>query len=311
MVVSILLLLLCSVSEAAHLNVFLFAGQSNMQGADSIADGLCTASRCAAGEGVLDLNGLGTQTASDLAALFTLDTFTGGPSYGVGDIRGHNTTTFGQATNLGGAAVKGYGPEVGFSRTLYAAGIRNIAILKYTANFAALEAGVSPWVSPGTRWASWQTSITTRLAELVALGHTYTICGVVWHQGIDDGLLGRSQVAYSADLVQIMTDMRTAYGATLPFIIARSINSQAVGSTGMSPIRAGQIAVANADAKSGWVNFDDATLVNTHHMTAASQLTGGNRFGALMLTRTPPFFMPKAPITGSVILRGDTTLSPN
>ncbi len=60
------------------------------------------------------------------------------------------------------------------------------------------------------------------LAEIVTAGHTYNLAGICWHQGIDDGLLTRSEANYTADLRQIVADMRTRYGKNLPFILART-----------------------------------------------------------------------------------------
>lgn len=259
----------------SHYDVFILGGQSNMFGADAVIDNT---------DKTLDLAEKGTQTAADLAALFRL----GGPTYTFawGAIKGHQGTSLG-VDNVAAVPIQVHGPEVGLNRTLYDAGATPLAITKYANNFAALETGRSPWVSPRALWTAWQAEVDDALADLITLGHTYTIVALCWHQGIDDGLLARSQVNYEADLRQIISDLRLKFGADLPFILARSVNSAIVGSTNMAPIRAGQVAVA-ADVNNAMVDVDDLTpYVNTHHLSAASQIIQGNRFAAQYLALAP------------------------
>jgi hypothetical protein len=258
-----------------HYDLFILGGQSNMFGADAVIDGT---------DKTLDLDEAGLQTTADTSALFRL----GGPTYTYawGEIIGHQGTSFG-VDNVATVPIQVHGPEVGLNRTLYAAATTPLAITKYANNFAALESGRSPWVSPGSLWTAWQAEVDDALADLVSLGHTYTVVGFCWAQGIDDGLLARSQVDYEADLRDIIADLRTKFGASIPFILSRSVNSSIVGSTDMAPIRAGQVAVA-ADANNAWVDLDDLTpYVNTHHLSAASQIIHGNRMAAQYLALAP------------------------
>jgi hypothetical protein len=274
-----------------HYDVFILGGQSNMFGADAVIDGT---------DKTLDLDEAGLQTAADQAALFRL----GGPTYTYawGEIIGHQGTSFG-VDNVATVPIQVHGPEVGLNRTLYAAGATPLAITKYANNFSALESGRSPWVSPGSLWTAWQAEVDDALADLVALGHTYTIVCFCWAQGIDDGLLARSQVDYEADLRQIITDLRAKFGASIPFILSRSVNSPIVGSTDMAPIRAGQVAVA-ADANNGLVDLDDLTpYVNSHHLSAANQILHGNHFAAQYLALAPVDvdFTVKVKVSGALV----------
>ena len=116
--------------------VFIFAGQSNMLGADSII----------APSQIQDLKDDGEQTAADANTLFAMG---GAESYDWSDVRGHNSVSNGQEF-VNGIRVKGHGPEVGFARALGG----NIAIVKYADNYEALENGRSAWVKPGTRWTA-------------------------------------------------------------------------------------------------------------------------------------------------------------
>jgi hypothetical protein len=252
-------------------DVFIFAGQSNMHGSDAIIDST---------DKTLDLVEKGIQQAPDAAARFVL---AGGLfSYGPGDIRGHAGTSLGAST-VAGVPIMVHGPEVGFNRLLNRP---STFIMKYTTNFSALESGLSPWAPGKSVWNAWQTFLDTQLAAITSGGNAYRVVGICWHQGIDDGVLARSQAAYELDLRNIIQALRAKFGAGLPFILARSVNSQIAGSANMVPIRAGQLAVAK-DARNDWVDVDDLTpYVNTHHMTAANQIIHGNRMAQKFIAMT-------------------------
>jgi hypothetical protein len=246
-----------SPSAQKPISVFIFAGQSNLFGADAIID---------TSGAVRDLVDMGQQTDVDRSALFTMATPYS--SYAWGDIRGHDGSWLGDLT-VNGKPVKVHGPEVGFNREVGG----GVAIVKYGNNYTELEGGRSAWVKPGTRWTAWQSFVDK---QLVALGRPYKVAGVVWFQGIDDGRLGRTQEAYKADLVQVIADVRAKFG-DVPVVIGRSVNSTIAGTAAMTPIRAAQVEVG-AMRGNGWVNVDDLPLATEHHLSATGQLTAGQRF---------------------------------
>jgi hypothetical protein len=259
------------------LQVFLFGGQSNMAGADALV----------AGTGAKDLAGSGEQTEADRRTLFTYGSGfseTGDGYYPWGDIRGHLGTSYGK----GGFYI--HGPEVGFARTLHAAGIRDIAVIKVANNFRDYEEGRSPWVKPHSFYTGWRDFVARRLAELRARGHRPRVAGFGWFQGIDDGIRHRDQASYEADLRQMIADLRGDYGSSrTPFVLARSVDSEIAGHAHMLPIRSGQVAVAAADPMADWVDVDDlGPWVRKHHMTAASQLKVGERLGRAYLNLIDP-----------------------
>lgn len=246
--------------DANAISVYIFAGQSNMNGSDAII----------AYEATLDLVDIGQQLPVDRTALFTMSTAT--TSYAWGDIRGHDGFHFGLAT-LGGKKVKVHGPEVGFNR--YLGG--DIAIVKYASNYTALENGRSAWVKPGSRWTSWQSFVDQQLSSI---GRPYRVAGFVWFQGIDDGFQSRTQEAYKADLVQVIADVRAKYG-NVPVVIGRSVDSPIAPTGGMAPIRAAQVEVGSMPGNS-WIDVDGLPLVADHHLTSPAQLEIGRRFGVEM-----------------------------
>lgn len=253
----------------AHvLNLYIAAGQSNMLGADALVNGV----------GTQDMEDAGVQTEDDRRGLITFNDGSslvyktpGGPW---GDIRGH------LGTSLGVPGFYVHGPEVGFNRSANVDGLPNVAVIKFADNFGALESGKSPWVKPGSLYTALAAHINSSLSALASLGYTTNFKGFLWAQGIDDALLGRTQAQYSADLTQIISDLRSDFGIpTSPFIIERSVDSPIAGAGPMAEIRNGQVAVAMADADAQYFSVDDLTpYVNSHHLTSASQITAGERF---------------------------------
>jgi hypothetical protein len=256
-------------------HVLILGGQSNMAGADALIEPKA---------GLRDLVDLGTQTAADRDTLFTFGARfdpTHAHSYAWGHIRGHGGVANGKLTSPEGAIYKVIGPEAGLARALAKHGWRDVAIIKAAANFQQLENDRSPWVRPNSHWTHWTAFIHARLAELRQRDSEVHVRGFIWHQGIDDGLLGRSQPAYEADLRQLIADLRTEFGTpTTPFILARSVDSPVAGKPKMAPIRQAQVAVAETTERAAWVDTDDlGPYQRQHHLSAKAQLIVGQRMG--------------------------------
>ncbi len=272
----ILLLVLFAISQStshataadkAIINVFIMAGQSNMAGADSevvVPPGF-------------------QQTAADRATRFTVSPLPDGEKSKEympwGEIRGH------QIKNK-----LVHGPEVGFARALYAAGWRDIAIIKVHANFGREVQGW-PWGEGGPLFNAWMMFVDARLAEFTADGHSARICGFVWHQGIDDAIHGKLAGDYARNLSDLIGVMRERYGTTqTPFVLARSVNSRiaqpdpnAGDDTPMAVVRRSQVKVGESIPFAAWIDVDDLPNVNIHHFSANSQLVIGQRFGEAFL----------------------------
>lgn len=256
-----------SAADKGPLNVFIMAGQSNMAGADS---------EVAVPPGF-------QQTEADRATRFTvsplLDGETSKEYMPWGEIRGHQIKN--QLV---------HGPEVGFARALYAAGWRDIAIIKVHANFGR-EVQAWPWGEGGPLFNAWTMFVDSRLAEIKADGHSARICGFVWHQGIDDAIHGKLAGDYARNLSDLIGVMRERYGTKqTPFVLARSVNSRiaqpdpnAGDDTPMAVVRRSQVKVGASIPFAAWIDVDDLPNVNTHHFSANSQLVIGQRFGDAFL----------------------------
>ena len=254
-----------------ELKLFLLAGQSNMAGADSVLPG---------SDGLL-------QIESDRATLFTGTPLSGAASADFkpwGSVRGHKAAKppYGDRPVIG--------PEVGFERRLYEAGLRNLALIKVWANYPRTET-VWPWGEGGALHTRWMNFADERIAELEAAGYVPKVAGFVWHQGIDDAIHGRFAAEYLSHLKQLAADLRRRFRAEgAPFVLARSVNSPIARSiTGHGPndpmavVRRLQESAAKEIPLCGWVDVDDLPNVVQHHFSADSQLIIGRRFGDLFL----------------------------
>jgi hypothetical protein len=245
----------------------LFAGQSNMAGADA---------EVAVPPGF-------QQTAADRATRFTTAPLQGGeksPRYlPWGEIKGHEAK---------GKLV--HGPEVGFARALHSAGWRDVAIIKVFANFRR-DATSWPWAEQGELFATWTKFVDARLAEIESEGRTTRIRGFVWHQGIDDAIHGQFASQYEQNLIDLIGVLRKRYATHhTPFVLARSVNSRiaqaiypAETESPMAQVRRAQMRVGETVPDAAWIDVDDLPNVNTHHFSADGQLVIGRRFGEAWL----------------------------
>jgi len=257
----------CLAADQGVVNVFLFAGQSNMAGADS---------EVAVPPGFV-------QTAADRATRFTTAPLPDG----------EKSTSYVPWGAIKGHPAKGklvHGPEVGFARELYAAGWRDVAIIKVYANFKR-DVSRWPWSKGGELFDAWTRFVDARLAELAAEGKTARVCGFVWHQGIDDAIHGALATQYEVNLTDLIGILRQRYATPqTPFVLARSVNSRIAqpqpdpeGKSPMALVRRAQMQVAHSVPHAAWIDVDDLPNVNTHHFSADSQLVIGRRFGEAFL----------------------------
>ncbi|MCA9061416.1 MAG: hypothetical protein KDA96_00075 [Planctomycetaceae bacterium] len=253
--------------ESRTLNVFILAGQSNMAGADSVVDG---ASGFA-------------ETSTDWETLFTAaslaDAVSTAPYLPWGELRAHQ---------IKDSLV--HGPEVGFARSLYEAGWRNVAIIKVFANFRR-DVQRWPWGEGGDLYNAWTSFVDGRLEELREQGYTIRVRGFLWHQGIDDAIHRTLATQYEHNLTNLIGKLRARYSAmSAPFVLARSVNSRIAQPTPdpdqtspMAAVRHAQMQTAANVSRVAWINVDDLPNVNTHHFTAEGQLVIGRRFADAFL----------------------------
>jgi hypothetical protein len=235
---------LATACHAAEVKVFLLGGQSNMLGRAPVS-GL-----------PVELQG----SQSDIL-------FFGGSDGTVG-------TTL-ETLRPDGKNPNEFGPEVTFGRSLAdASPTKQYALIKYAAGGTALYNDWAP--GTGAQYTAFRNTVTAGLAALQAAGHTTEIIGMAWHQGESDAIEGQ-QAAYQANLTAFIADIRSRYGADLPFLIGEIRRSNGPA---FVTVADAQIAVAAADPNAVFVPASDLSFLDTYHFDAPSQIVLGQRFAA-------------------------------
>lgn len=244
----------------SEIKVYIFNGQSNMQGRH--ADGTSVSDR------------------GQDQRIQTVDYFFGASS---------SPLTFAAMYSPFGNVDTQYrfGPEVGFARAM--AKTQSVAVIKY----AIGGSSIANWIEPGdvvapdndgiaNQWSAFQTFIDQALVKLRAGGRTVTVAGFIYAQGAEDSNADAAvqpalSNAYATHLASLIASHRTITDGglpNLPFIILRSPNWDS--KTFEEVIRSAQVTVANADAYAVWVDSDapgsvTATWEDASHIDAATQ----------------------------------------
>jgi hypothetical protein len=206
-----------------------------------------------------------------------------------------------------------FGPEVTFGRAIADASPSvDYAIIKHGENGTALYNDWAP--GTGASYAAFRDTVTAGLAALQAAGYTTEIVGMLWHQGESDAIEGR-QANYQNNLTAFIADVRTRYGASLPFLIGEIRRSNGPA---FVTVADAQMAVAADDPNARFVPASDLTFSDIYHFDAPGMITLGKRFaeGFAVLTNgpgdtSPPILNALSPADGStqVPLAGDLVLT--
>lgn len=233
-------------ANADHVRVFLLGGQSNMLGR-AASSGLPTSP-------------VNLQLPQDDVLLYygtTLTTLRPGS--------GKFTTEF--------------GPEVSFGRAIADASPQyTYALIKGAVGGTGLWDDWNP--ATGTVYADFRNTVAAGLAALQAAGHTTEIVGMLWHQGENDAIQGQ-QANYASNLTAFIADVRSRFGAKLPFIIGEPWRGSGPA---FVTVAEAQEAVAAADPYSSFIPTSDLTLFETYHFDAPSQVIIGQRFAESYLS---------------------------
>ncbi|MCG8587106.1 MAG: sialate O-acetylesterase [Pirellulales bacterium] len=285
--VSFLLLTLwhVDVSAATPVDVYLFGGQSNMQGLGAVSD----------------------LTAAESA-----------PQAGVSFWNSTTFETMDPGTTVLSSDLMHFGPELGFARRMREKDAsREVYIVKYWASGRALDSGWDnqTWVGDptgpgrdtfypgtsetdpnrGTQYIAMLTRFKAGIAHLDGQGIDYEIKGFAWMQGEQDSKNGTSATRYAESLQRLTDRLHEDLGLSgdpLPLVYGQVLSKDdppPARFTHRTEIRQSQ---ANADADSGHaesisnahlVSTDGLSLVDDVHWDAAGQLTLGQRMADAML----------------------------
>jgi iduronate 2-sulfatase len=177
-----------------------------------------------------------------------------------------------------------FGPEIGFAVAMLAAQPDHpLALIKGSKGGTSLAKDWKPGEKdkPQTQGPCYRNMIETihlALKELASRGDTYTLDGILWHQGESDSR--STEEVYLQELTTLIARMREDVGQPdLPFVIGEVYNNGK-----RDAVRAAQQAVAKAVPHVGFASADGLkTWDGGTHFDAASQLLMGKRFAEATL----------------------------
>ncbi|MFG0263916.1 MAG: sulfatase-like hydrolase/transferase [Rhodopirellula sp. JB055] len=176
-----------------------------------------------------------------------------------------------------------FGPEIGFARSMLQANPdRKLALIKGSKGGSSLRVDWNPGVqwdpsSQGQRYRDFIETIRMATKELVQRGDTFAIRGLLWHQGESDSK--SSTEVYQRRLEELIDRIREDVGVPeLPVVVGEVFDNGKRDS-----VRAAIQAVAAGSSTVGLVSSDGTqTWDPGTHFDAPSQLLLGERYSAAM-----------------------------
>ncbi|MEM9365480.1 MAG: sialate O-acetylesterase [Planctomycetota bacterium] len=258
----IMLLTFASMSHAEHYDVYLLAGQSNMDGRGSASD-LTEADQLPFVNAIIFYRNA-KQTSQTWCPLST--GFSVPPKF-KGDLP---SSTF--------------GPEIGFTRILMEhSPEQKIALIKGSQGGTSLKEDWKPGTkgdlrSQGPQYADFIETIAMATEQLSRQGDSWALRGLLWHQGESDSK--SSQADYQRRLTEFIRRLREDLDhAELPIVVGEVYDNG-----NRDSVRAATRVVAADDPTVGLVSSDGTkTWDPGTHFDARSQLLLGKRYASAML----------------------------
>ena len=179
----------------------------------------------------------------------------------------------------------GFGPEIGFARTLYANGDKWLAIVKAAWGGTGMAQDWNP-SDPGDSGSCYRALVSETkgaIAAARAQGITLRLRALVWVQGESDAD-ATAAPSYEKALGNMIAALRKDLDS--PHLIALlAVNTQFGGGTTpfISKIVEAQQALAAKDPRSAYVDTATATIANSAHFDTAGTLDIGRRFAQTLL----------------------------
>jgi hypothetical protein len=181
-----------------------------------------------------------------------------------------------------------FGPEITFGQKIAADKPNNqYLIIKYAVAGTNLATQWTATTTPGTNngyvYRAFQAAVASALNQITAAGNTYQIDGMLWLQGEADASDPTMAPAYGANLTNLINDVRSKYGANLPFIISGiGYETDATGTADRTLVQTAFSNVAATMPNVRYFNNDDLNPTNQLHFSASAQQTIGQRYASAL-----------------------------
>lgn len=260
---TIFFLLFVGSANAADYDIYILAGQSNMDGRGSVSSlsGPFASAQAGQliyyanpGDGDATVNSSGWQT---LAPGFSVSPGTSRSSALL------NTT---------------FGPEVSFADAITQANPAGnpVAVIKVSRGGTNLH---TDWSPTGFMYQGLLTEVANALSLLTDGGDTGTIRGMLWHQGESDS---NDLENYQANLETLIGNVRSEFSSpALPFVIGE------LGQAKPEAFRSLQQTIADENAGVGFASSTGLNTPDGTHFDAAGQVVLGQRYAEQIAVLTP------------------------
>jgi len=169
-----------------------------------------------------------------------------------------------------------FGPELSFGRTIaddYAN--RHVAIIKVAKGATSLTTDWNP--AGGYMYQTLTNMVRVALQSLTSEGSSYTLRGMIWHQGESDG--GDSTIVYQGKLTNLINSVRHDIGvADLPFVAGELATNRSM------TVRQAQYNVSQVMPYVGFASSSNLVTLapDDPHFNARGQIIMGQRMAAAM-----------------------------
>ena len=252
------LLLTAGALQAEHYKLFILTGQSNSLGTTNGGEADPTPETDAADQHIK----FAWHNVADA-------------STSLGNSAGIFTTLQQQQGGFYSGSATHWGPEIGFSRNLFKAGVRNFGVIKASRG----GGGNSNWSKSegGHMYSHVVTTVTTTTTTLTSAGHTFEIVGLLYLQGESDST-SEATIA-GTRLKELVDNLR----ADLPNASSLHAISGGIARSGSTSdtVRANHAAIASSTSYIDYFsNLDQAsnTASDNLHFNKAAKFTIGQRF---------------------------------
>lgn len=166
-----------------------------------------------------------------------------------------------------------FGPELSFARTLADAdSTRHVVLIKVTKSGVNLYSNWKP--TSGYMYMTYTNTVRKALAALVSEGSTYTLRGMIWHQGESD-TSGTAETSYETNMVRLISSVRGFLGVTnLPFVVGEIATNKS------DIVRAAEYNLGQTIPYVGFASSDGLQTFEGTHFISPDVLELGRRFAA-------------------------------